>query len=243
MRLFFLAGFRERTFPGPEGRLRTSPYVDVGNARFEKHGAEKHLGFAVRWSKVVGDWDIGLSHYYGTSREPTLLPELDGSGRLRLIPFYEMIQQSGIDIQLTRGSWLWKLESIVRSGQGKTFYAGTGGLEYTFFDISSTGLDLGLVLEYLYDSRGSHAQKIFQDDIMTGLRFSFNDIQSTEILAGVIFDRTNNTKFYNIEASRRIGDSWKVEVELRSFNGTPKSDPAFMIRHDDHVRMELSYHF
>jgi hypothetical protein len=241
--LYLLTGFRERTFAGPEGRLRSSPFVDVGNARFEKHGVEKHLGLAARWSKIIDDWDLGLSHFYGTSRDPTLLAELDGKGQLRLIPYYEMIHQTGVDIQLTQESWLWKLESIVRSGQGKTYYAGTGGLEYTFYNVNATGLDLGLVVEYLYDSRGSNAPVLFQDDILVGMRFGFNDIQSTEILAGVIFDRTNNAKFFNIEASRRFGDSFKAEVEVRTFNSVPKNDPAFLIRHDDHVRFELRYHF
>lgn len=241
--LFLLTGFRERTFPGKEGRMRTMPYVDVGNARFEKHGVEKHLSYAVRWSHAIGDWDIGFSHFYGTTREPLLIPQVSPAGKLSLIPRYDMIHQTGLDVQTTKGSWLWKLESIIRSGQGKTFFAATGGLEYTFYDLYTTGLDLGFVFEYLYDSSGSGGPVIFQDDILAAMRFGFNDIQSTEILAGVIFDRTNNAKFYNIEASRRLGASWKVELEARFFSGVPKSDPFFMIREDDHIRMELSYHF
>lgn len=77
--------------------------------------------------------------------------------------------------QYTKGSWLWKLEAIVRAGQGKTFVAGAGGLEYSFYNVFESGLDIGLVTEYLYDSRGRDGQTFFQDDIMTGLRFGFND--------------------------------------------------------------------
>ena len=172
-----------------------------------------------------------------------LIPKISPAGKLSLIPLYDRIHQTGLDVQTTKGSWLWKLESIIRSGQDKTFFALTGGMEYTFFDLYETGMDLGLVFEYLYDSRGFGGPTIFQDDILVAMRFGFNDIQSTEILAGVIFDRTNNSKFYNIEASRRLGDSWKVELEVRFFSGAPKSDPSFMIRDDDHIRMELSYHF
>ncbi|MGR9073419.1 MAG: hypothetical protein ACU833_10185, partial [Gammaproteobacteria bacterium] len=241
--LFLLTGFRERTFPGPEGRLRPQPYVDVGNAQFERHGLDKHLGYAVRWSHALGDWDIGLSHFHGTTREPLLVPEIGSGGRLRLVPRYDLIDQTGLDVQTTKGSWLWKLESIVRSGQGKTYFAATGGLEYTFFDLHGSGLDLGLVFEYLYDGRGDLGPTIFQDDILAALRFGFNDVQSTEILAGVIFDRTDNAKFYNVEASRRLGDNWKIELEARIFSGAPKSDPAYPIRQDDHVRLELTYHF
>lgn len=247
--LFLLTGFRERTFPGAEGRLRTFPAIDTRNAQFEKHGVEKQLAYALRWSRAIGDWDIGLSHFHGTGRQPTLLPQLSQAGELKLIPFYDQIDQTSLDVQTTKGSWLWKLESLVRSGQGSTFFAATGGLEYTLFDFFESGLDLGLVTEYMYDSRGYNniqalqQQVIYQDDILTALRFGFNDTQSTEILAGVIFDRTHNTKFYNLEASRRLGDSWKVDLEVRLFNGIPQSDIAYMFRQDDHVRMQFSYHF
>ena len=48
---------------------------------------EKHIDFAIRWSHTIGPWDIGLSHFYGTSRDPRLLPQVDASGRVELIPF------------------------------------------------------------------------------------------------------------------------------------------------------------
>lgn len=244
--LYLLTGFREATFPGKQGRSRTQPEVDVGNAQFEKSGLEKNLAYAVRWSHSIEDWDIGFSHFYGTNREPTFLVKQRENGEINLIPYYEMIHQTGLDVQLTQENWLWKLESIVRSGQGKTYYAGTGGFEYTFYAIYNlfeSAIDLGLVGEYLYDSRGKNAQIAFQDDFFAGVRIGFNDIQGSELLAGMIFDRTNNSQFYNIEASRRIGDSWRVDLEARFFNSSEKGDPAYLLRDDDHIRVELKYYF
>lgn len=241
--LYLLTGFRERTFAGNEGRLRPTPEIDVGEERYEKHGIEKHMAYAIRWSHSIGDWDLGLSHFYGTNRDPSILAEADSQGDIQLIPYYEMIHQTGIDIQMTRDNWLWKLESIVRSGQGKTFYAGTGGFEYSFYNVFESALDIGVVAEYLYDSRGSHAPIVFQDDFLAAIRLGFNDVQSTEILAGIIFDRTSNTKFYNIEASRRFGESWKAELEVRFFSSAPVNDPAYILRNDDHLRFELRYYF
>lgn len=204
---------------------------------------KKNMAYAIRWSHAIGDWDIGLSHFYGTSRDPTILIEADGAGNIQLIPYYEMIHQTAIDVQLTDENWLWKLESIVRSGQGNTYFAGIGGFEYTFFNLFESALDLGVLAEYLYDSRGSHSQVALQDDFLVALRFGFNDVQSTEVLAGVIFDRTNNAKFYNIEASRRLGDSWKVELEARFFSSAPINDPSYFLRKDDRLRVELRYYF
>ena len=241
--LFLLTGFRERTFAGNEGRLRSFPEINVGEERFEKHGIEKHMAYAFRWSYSVGKWDLGLSHFYGTSRDPSTLIEIDATGKLQLIPYYEMIHQTGLDVQMTQDNWLWKLESIVRSGQGKSYFAGTGGLEYTFYNMFDTALDLGLVAEYLYDSRGNHAPVVFQDDFLAAVRFAFNDEQSTEVLAGIIFDRENNTKFYNIEASRRFGENWKLELEARFFSSAPKNDLSYAFRKDDHLRVELRYYY
>jgi hypothetical protein len=241
--LYLLTGFRERTFAGNEGRLRSIPEIDVGEERYEKHGIEKHMAYAIRWSHSIGDWDLGFSHFYGTSRDPSILVETDEQGVTRLIPYYEMIHQTAADIQITKNNWLWKLESIVRSGQGKTYFAGTGGFEYTFYSVFESAVDVGVVSEYLYDSRGSHAPVIFQDDFFMGVRLGLNDVQSTEILAGIIFDRTSNTKFYNIEASRRFGDHWKAELEVRLFSSAPADDPAYLLRNDDHIRFELRYYF
>jgi len=91
--LFLLTGFRERTFPGVEGRLRTFPEMSVGDASYEKHGIEKQLAYAARWSHTLGDWDIGLSHFYGLSREPTLNHQLSPTGSIQLVPYYELINQ------------------------------------------------------------------------------------------------------------------------------------------------------
>lgn len=240
--LYLLTGFRERTFAGNEGRFRTIPEVDTGEERYEKHGIEKQLAYAIRWSHSIGDWDLGFSHFYGTSRDPTILIE-ENNGGIQLIPYYEMIHQTAVDIQMTKDSWLWKLESIVRSGQGKTYYAGTGGFEYSFYSVFESAVDVGIVAEYLYDSRGGHAPVVFQDDFLAAIRLAFNDVQSTEVLAGIIFDRTSNTKFYNIEASRRFGDNWKAELEVRFFSSAPENDPAYILRDDDHLRFELRYYF
>jgi len=61
---------------------------------------------------------------------------------------------------------MFKHEGIIRSGQGKTYYASASGIEYTLYGLFSSGLDLGLVVEYMYDSRGTaDPAALLQDDI------------------------------------------------------------------------------
>jgi len=233
--LFVLPGFRERSFPGTDGRLRTIPRVDSSQATYESSSKEKHVDFAVRWSDTFGDWDIGFSHFYGTSRDPTFIPGTDNNGNAVLIPRYDLINQTGIDIQATLESWLWKLEAIHRSGQNPSFNALTAGLEYSFYGVYETNTDVGVVAEYLYDDRDEAAPTPAQNDVLIGLRFALNDTQSTDALVGAIFDLDNDAVLYNIEASRRLGDNWKLNIELRASQSVPTKD--------DHVLLDLAYYF
>lgn len=75
--VYALAGFRERTFVGPEGRPRIIPKISNDDAIYESGAEEYRLDGAVRWSITLGDWDIGLSHFSGTSREPNFQLRFD----------------------------------------------------------------------------------------------------------------------------------------------------------------------
>ena len=240
---FVLPGFRKRTFPGEKARLRFPVRVDTVQAQFESSAEERHVDFAARWFHTLGDWEVGFSHFYGTSRDPLLLPGTDAGGAPVLIPRYDLINQTALDLQMTRSGWLWKLEVISRGGQGARFTALTGGFEYTFYNVRSTGLDWGLLTEYLYDSRNNLSATPFEDDIFLATRFSLNDVQSTDLLAGVIFDRENGASMLNIEAARRLGGNWRLTLEVRSFVGTPPVDPLAAFSRDDHVQLELARHF
>ncbi|MGB5339328.1 MAG: hypothetical protein WBO06_09565, partial [Gammaproteobacteria bacterium] len=130
--LYVLPGFRERTFPGRDGRLRSIPRVDTDHPLYASAAEDRHIDFAIRWSHYIGDWDFGLAHFSGTSREPRLLPGLTAGGEAVLIPLYETIDQTSLDLQATLGDWLWKLEWLTRSGQGDRYSAAVGGFEYTW---------------------------------------------------------------------------------------------------------------
>lgn len=243
LNFFALPGFRERTFAGRRGRLRSEPYVDTDQVDYASAARARHIDFAVRWSHVVGDWDIGLSHFHGTSREPTFRPGVGSQGEPVLVPRYDVIDQTGLDVQATSGSWLWKFEGIHRSGQGERFFALTGGFEYTFFGVMDSAADVGVLAEYLYDDRGDSASTLFENDLFVGTRLALNDEQSTEVLAGVIQDLDGEGSFYNVEASRRLGDRWTVELEARVFSGAQRGGPGFSLRSDDHVQLTLLRYF
>lgn len=239
---FILPYFRERTFPGRRGRLRGALFVDADQSRFESGAEKSHLDLALRYSQSLGDWDIGFSHFKGTSREPRFLPGSDAAGRAVLVPLYEQIDQSGIDLQRIIDVWLLKLELIHRSGQGPSFQAWTAGFEYTFTGIFGSKADLGAIGEWLHDSRGEKSSP-FEDDLMLGLRLALNDMDSTEFLLGVIQDLDQSAKMISIEGARRFGDHWKAGLEGLIFLQQSQSDLLFTQRDDDFFQVTLAYYF
>lgn len=240
--LYALTGFRERTFPGREGRLRTTPPVDTDRARYESSRERKRLDLAARWHVSSGDWEIGVTRFAGTARDPRFLLGAD-DGMAVLIPQYDLIRQTGVDVQATKGAWLWKLEAIRRSGQGQRFAALTAGAEYTMTGLLGSGMDLGLLAEYLYDDRGDAATTPFQNDVFLGLRLGVNDERSTEALIGVIVDRTSHARLITLEASRRVGRSTKLALEARAFGAISDTDILYSQRRDDYWQLELAYYF
>jgi len=241
--LFILPGFRERTFIGNEGRLRLPFLINTKTSQYESNAENRHVDFAARWTHSINIFDIGLSHFYGTSREPLLVPTGSTNGSPIFSPRYDLINQTGLDLQASISGWLWKFEGIVRSGQQKRFSALTVGFEYTIVGIMDSDADLGVIAEYLYDDRGKDATSIFENDLFAGARLSMNDVQSTALLAGVIFDDDSGSKLLRVEGSRRVGEDWVVELEIAGFYGAKSFDPIFSFRKDDYLELKLSKYF
>ncbi len=291
---FVLPYFRERTFPGREGRLRTPYEVDTDDPIYASGGEEWHTDFAVRWSHTIGDVDIGLSHFSGTSREPLLAPRVRFSvlgvpqpevvldplasrsdsaaafaalsnpavtvDEIALLPVYYTIDQTGMELQYIWEDWAWKLEAISRSGHGERFAGAVGGFEYTQVGIFESRIDLGWVFEYLWDERGDEAPHFLEHDILLGTRWAFNNVASTDMLLGFIWDPETEEKIFSIEANHRIGSNWKLQVDGRWFSSSSRAprtdaeifsavlsaDPdrkTIFLEDDDFIQVDLVRYF
>ena len=240
---FILPYFRERTFPGIEGRLRAALIVDHNTATYESSDKEHHIDLALRFSNTVGNWDFGLSHFRGTGREPLLSPTRNQAGESVLSPFYEQISQTSFDIQGAIGSWLLKFEALHRNGSQEEFYAATGGVEYTFYNLGSTSMDLGIIGEWAWDERGEEATTLFDNDLMLGLRLAVNDQASTEALFGIAQDADSSARILTLEASRRLTDGLKISCKAAFFLDFADDDPGSYLRQEDFFFAEIKYYF
>ncbi len=244
--IYVLPGFRERTFAGSEGRLRGPLTVNTENVSYESSDEEKHIDFALRWSHSIGAFDIGSYWFHGTNREPILTPVMVGN-KLVLNQYYNQMDQFGLDVQATIDDWLWKFETIYRNTEEDDFWAAQAGFEYSFVGVFDSNTDLGLLVEYGWDSRGDGDNgsmgAAIQNDLFFGSRLAFNDMQSSEVLFGFGADLDHNAFSFVLEANRRFGESFKASLDVRLFQSTSSTDLLYSIKDDDHLQLGIEYYF
>ena len=98
-------------------------------------------------------------------------------------------------------------------------------------------------MEYGWDSRGENIAVINQNDVFFGSRIAFNDVQSSEILWGAGVDLDHNAQSIIVEASRRLGDSYKLSLDVRFFNSKNVQDILTQLDQDDHIQLTLERYF
>lgn len=249
--LFVLPGFRERTFTGLEGRLRPPLEVDVDRPLYESSDEDKHMDFAVRWSHSIDIWEVGVSYFSGTSRDPYLVGVNKDNTVPQLLPYYGQIKQTGVDLLAVIDSWILKFEGIYRQhnkteyvGYGDDYFAMTAGFEYTSVGVLESVWDIGWLMEYQYDDRDNPALVSGQNDLMLGARLVVNDVDGTEVLFGIVqdLDKSSSRSGF-VEASSRINDNWKWRVDARFFSADYPQDLLYNIRRDDNIEISLEYYF
>lgn len=255
LELFVLPGSRERIFPGSDARLRSKLRFSPDNVRYQSGAEELRTDTALRLTLLPGNWEIAVSHFSGTSREPLFL--LDGSlTNPTLNPYYPVIEQTGLEVQYASGDWLWKFEAVSRAGfklagdlqalaaqpDRNRYEAAAAGFEFTWSGLGQTGYDLGVLTEYLWDKR---RDELFANDVFVGVRLGLNDIQSTELLVGSIADLHHEEYLSFIELSRRTANSGKIDLTARLFDAagdirSRNRDADFVELHNDNY-LSLSY--
>ena len=246
---FLMPYFRERTLPGEEGRLRGQLPFDDSDPIYEDSDEEQHLDGAARWFKSIGSFDVGLSWFRGTGRDPRFTFDADGfavsgvpgppitlPGPLAgavdpailapifgapdlsavritpinpvLVPIYDQIEQAGLDVQFTSGSWLLKLEAIHRSRETEDFVSAAAGFEYTFYGVFGSDIDVGAVGEYLYDNRGKLPSDSVQATALRGFErgfFTLDEITELQTAGPDTFDPTYSPFDDDVFIGTRLG--------------------------------------
>lgn len=248
--LFILPGFRERTFAGENGRLRTLAVVDADNVRYESPDKDQHIDFAIRWSNTFKHFDLGIFMFDGTNREPVLeiqpiSAEIQNTHLTAhtAIANYQQMTQLGIDYQGVFDNWLLKLEALWRKTSQERYGATQLGIEYTIYNINNRPVDVGLLLEYGWDERGKASSSIVQSDLFVASRVSFNDFDSTELLVGMAYDQDFYSYSAFLEFTQSMSQNSQLSVEARLFKAENPEDYLYNIAGDDYIKLTFEYFF
>jgi hypothetical protein len=159
--------------------------------------------------------------------------------------------------------WVNKLMGYTTYVKGDTIYKAEGayaisddvkvsdylyvgaGVEYTLYGLWEKK-DLGLLAEYYGYDRLNDTKLtsealgvLFQNDLYVGFRLSFNDVASSEILAGVDMDLDNHEKLYLLKYDTRLWEHYKVELQYQHLS--PANGSFF--EKLDHVKLFAAYYF
>jgi hypothetical protein len=239
---YILPYFRERTFAGAEGRPGL-PFINTDDAIFESSSEEKHVDFAVRWSHSFDDIDVALSWFEGTSRNPELIGRLDAEFEFEAVPYYQQISQLGVELQANLESALLKLEVVHNENGIEDYWALQGGIEYSQYGVFDSNADLGWLVEWGWDERGTNGGSNFQNDLFFGNRLALNDVDSSELLFGFSYDLDHQSTSVLVEASQRFGESVKLSLDVRLFESEEPEDPIYLFRRDDHIQLTAQYFY
>lgn len=230
---FLLPFFRERRSAGRGGAI-WSP-LPLADAEFEHSWGRHHPDWALRWSQMIGDFNVAVAHFGGTNRQPRFEVTSDPSGEAEsLTPHYDQIDQTSLTAQWTHDAWLVKLDAVRRASQVESFVALVGGIEFAFATY------LSVFAEYLHDGRGSGATTSMEHDVFAGTRLLTQD---WTISSRVFVDRRNSNLVLSTTASRRIGDTAAAELDGRWFRGDSSEEPSRANRLDSYLALKLTYFF
>jgi hypothetical protein len=232
--LFVLPWARPRPFDGRRGRLWSDLPVDTEIARSAETLLGRHLGWAARWSLSGSAWDLGISYFDGSAREPRFESRTTPAGLTHLRPVYDRIRQIGLETQYTGQSLLWKAEFLAADAEPGRYVAAGSGVEYQPADY------LSVFAEFLYDSRGRDAPTSLEHDLFLGTRLLYQD---GSVTLGVSTDLSSGNIIGSAEVTRRLASDFIVGLELRAFAGDSADEPPFALREETSISLLIRRFF
>ncbi len=95
-----------------------------------------------------------------------------------------------------------------------------------------------------YDGRAdSEPATLADNDLFAAVRLAWNDVQDSTLLAGAGYDLESGETYVNIEAERRLGEDYVVELRARFFSHAEPDDNSYAIERDDYLQLQLRRYF
>jgi len=192
------------------------------------------------------DYSLILEHGYDEQRYLVPVNRRDINGSLKQHSYIvDKLMGYGT---LKRGNTIYKSELALTYSEDSNvahYSQASLGAEHTLHKFYKE-MDIGGLVEYYkykafqkdkYNAKSFN--KLFDDDLVLGMRVSQNDKYNSELLTGVMIDRHNSEKVYFAEYDTQINDKYKIGVDLQHL--APHKGSFF--RDVDRIRVELGYYF
>lgn len=235
--------------------------IDVGLAWFDGTARDPHLLGCLRRGATVagtavapdgpncnpsapqGDPLTALLQQAGLAPSDQQI-RAEAASQVVLVPYYDRLRQASLDAQWIIDSLALKAEALRRERSNRDTYAFVGGFEWSFGNVPWLNADAGILGEYLRDQDNEALGVLYDDELFAGLRLTFNDEASSQVLAGITGDRSNfRSRFGGIEASRRLGNDWRVALKARMFAEIPDDSIAKFLEKQDFVTVSVERFF
>lgn len=239
---FFFPRYEEPILPNEHSRLGTG--ANISRARFvewDGHQSKDNWGFqgGLKFDLTWGEWDLSLQALHLMDRQHPLFM-LDETARIS--PYYFKNYHYGLTSSfIVAEGLIHKLEFAYKDfpeksvtgltvsspllasgievvGKGKDHAQLANGLEKGFLIFNA--YDLTAILEhqvYLGTNKTTRTGLgLFQNDMVVGSRFAFNDTMSKELLILGILDLERSGEWTaNLQYSQRLNDFWSFKGGLR----------------------------
>jgi hypothetical protein len=237
---FLLPFFREQKYPGEKSRLRL-PLPVSESVSYESARGKKHVDFASRWALSKNFYEVALSYFQGTRRNPDYALAFSSGGQLELQPSYPQLKQGGFELILIPSFALIKFEGVYSHTKQRSHTAHTIGLEKSLLNIFSTEASINTIIEYYRDNRQSSISSIYKNEIITGVSLHLNDINDTKFKVGMAYDLKSQQRVESIGFQRRLNQNILLALESRYIDKVKPDDYLYPFRKDSFIEVRLDY--
>lgn len=175
---------------------------------------------------------------------PAHAADFQAGGVAGLTPYYQEISQVGLTAVYAFGDTQLRFEGYYRDTQHEGFAAGIIGGDHTLYEPAGLDGNLVLALEYHFDDRSARqTTSLFDNDLFLGANYTGNDRNGTQFGLGVFHDLDTSAQLYSLNASRRIGDRFRLGLDVSHVHADGMNDPLSLIDDDTFAEVTLSIFF
>lgn len=155
---------------------------------------------------------------------------------------------------LVVGETLLKLEAlytdVIDDPNIADYYHVGAGVEHTLSQIADDA-DLGLIAEYyrygtLQSGRYTDLElfEVFENDLFTGLRYSWNDANDASLVGGAVWDLEYDEQMFYVQYETRLYDTFKLNLDYRYIEPSKHTMTAFyLMGRLQSVSAKIGYYF